>query len=210
MAYTPNIPAATDLFSASQPQIQGNFNAILASFDVNHVDFNAGTDNGKHKFISMPVQSPAPTFAAGEVGMYSFLNPTTGKNELYINKTNQITVTQIPATASILSVISAPAILSAGWTYLPSGILLKWAGNITANGQTSIVFPTGSTIPAFTNPNGCTTVFLQIADGGAGDVDEAIRLTAIANDGTGFSVYASPRTTTGAKAVTFTYLAIGY
>ena len=124
MAYQPNIPASTDLLSDSQSDIQGNFQAIQTLIDVNHYDF-ASANQGKHFAISMPAQasSPAIAFAAGEVGLYSYVNATTSQNELYINKTNQATVTQIPATASSLSITSAPVQGTAGWSYLPSGII---------------------------------------------------------------------------------------
>ena len=203
-SYLPNIPQSTDLLSNSQLALLNNFGAIQTLIDVDHVDFAKATA-GQHNQVSLVVQSPAPTFSAGQVGIYSFLNSITNQNELYINKTNQATIVQIPATASVLSVTSAPSALTAGWTYLPSGILLKWSANVTANGQQVITFPVAATTPAFTT---CMTVLVSIADGGAGDVDESIRLTAVTP--TNFSVYGSPRTTTGAKNVTFTYLAIGY
>lgn len=212
--YNGVIPQSTDLLSISQGQILNNFGAIQSLIDTDHVDFASGTATaGQHDRISFTVQTSPPAqnlpnranWVAGQVGMYSALNAVTNKNELYINKTNQATVTQIPATASVLSVTSAPAALSSGWTYLPSGILLKWAANVVANGQTVITFPVGANIPAFTT---CITVLVQIANGGAGDVNQAIRLTGV--NPTTFNVYGSNRTTTGATAVTFTYLAIGY
>lgn len=204
MAYITNIPGPNDLFSQSQPQILGNFTAIKTLIDVNHVDFDDATDQGKHKFISMPVQSPAPTFSAGEVGLYSFLSPITSKNELYINKTNQVTVTQIPATASILSVTSAPANDSNGWSYLPSGILIKW-GHSNANGLTATVFPVGANIPVF---NQVFSIQVTTAYGNSADGDGFCRLQAF--NTTQFSVYGSARTTVSNKSVNFQYLAIGY
>lgn len=209
MAYISNIPQSTDLFSASQPQILGNFGAIKTLIDINHVDFADATNQGKHNFVSFFPQSSTPTLNnTTDVIAYGMISSLTSQNEIFISKVNQATVTLIQSTASILSTTSAPAIFSSGWTYMPSGILLKWGANISANGVTVITFPTGSNIPAFTAPNGCQTVIAQIATGGTSDVDEAVRLTAVTN--TGFTVYGSARTTAGAKAITFTYLAIGY
>ncbi len=205
MTYDPNIPMATDLLSQSQSDIQSNFAAIKALIDINHATFG-NAQEGKHKYVELPVQTPSPpiAFAAGEVALYSFLNATTVQNELYINKTNQATVTQIPATASILSTNSNPGSNVAGWTYLPSGILLKW-GNGSANGLTAILYPVAGTIPVFTN---VMSVQITTAYGNAADGDGFVRLQNFSN--TGFSAYGSARTTVTNKAVQFQYLAIGY
>lgn len=146
MAYTPNIPDATDRPSDSQSLIQANFNSLDTAFAVNHEALNSANE-GKHKYISFPVQvtSPlTPPFVSGEVGMYSFLNAATAQNELYISKLNQATDTQIPFTASTLSVTSAPAANTSGWTYLPSGLLMKW-GYANGTGITNVLYD--ATVP---------------------------------------------------------------
>lgn len=202
MPYQQNIPQSTDLLSQSQGDILGNFQAIKTLVDVNHVTFDT-VNEGKHFKVSLPVQSPAPTFDVGEVGMYSFLSPITSKNELYINKLNQITTKQIPATASILSVTSAPGDNTAGWSYLPSGVLIKW-GHSTANGLTATNFPVAGNIPVFTN---VFTIMITTAYGNAADGDGFCRLQNF--NATQFFVYGSARTTVSDKAVNFQYLAIG-
>lgn len=209
MAFLPNRPQSTDQLSISQGNILNNFQilgAIAGNANVASASLNATSG---FNWIYLPAQGAKPpaaaSFPVGDIGLYASLNATTNKNELYINKRNQATTVQIPATASILSVNSAPAALSAGWTYLPSGILLKWDANVNCNGLTTITFPVGANIPAFTQ---CITVLVQVADGGAGDVNKAVRLSG-ANPTT-FNVYGSSRTNTGASAVIFTYLAIGY
>jgi hypothetical protein len=209
MPFLANIPLSTDQLSISQGNILNNFTILGAiAGNINAASAAVNATSG-FNWIYLPNNGATPpagsSFPAGDIALYASLNGTTNQNELYINKTNQATVVQIPATASILSANSAPAALSSGWTYLPSGILLKWAANQTANGLTVVNFPTGANIPAFTT---CITVIPQIANGGAGDANQAIRLTGV--NPTNFSVYGSPRTTTGASAVTFTYIAIGY
>lgn len=205
MAYDPNIPQATDLLSQSQSDIQSNFAALKVLIDINHETFG-NAQEGKHKYVELPVQTPSPpiAFAAGEVALYSFLNATTTKNELYINKTNQATVVQVPATASILSTNSNPGLNVAGWTYLPSGILMKW-GSGSANGNTAFTFPVAATIPVFTNVMSMQlcTAYSNIADG-----DGFVRLSTFTN--LGFTAFGSARTTVTTKAVMFQYLAIGY
>jgi hypothetical protein len=205
MPYNANIPQPGDQLSQSQSDLLNNFQALQTLIDINHIDF-ASPDQGKHKWVTFPVQSAAPpiAFNAGELGLYSFLNPTTNQNELYINKTNQVTVTQIPTTASILSVNSNPGLSVPGWTYLPSGILIKW-GSGTANGSTNAIFPVSANIPVFTNVMNMsvTTAYNNTSDG-----DGFVRLSSFTN--VGFNVYGSARTTVSTKSVLFQYMAIGY
>lgn len=210
MAYTSNIPQPTDLLSQSQPQILGNFQAIQTAFDIDHVSFNASGE-GKHKKISLPVQSPAPTFSAGDVGLYSFLSPVTAQNELYVNKLNQVTVTQIPATASILSVTSAPTNGASGWTYLPSGILVKWGtATVTSTLGTPnqvVTYPVAANIPAF---NQVFSVQLTVFQGTASDQNKYVYLQSMSATTT-FSAIAVARVTAASyTTATFNYLAIGY
>lgn len=206
MAYNPNIPQATDVLSQSQQDLLNNFTSIGNTFDVNHVDFNAGADAGKHIYVEFPAQpmSPPITFPAGEMVLYSFLSGVTSQNEIYVNKTNQATVVQIPLTASILSVASDPGNNVSGWTYLPSGILLMW-GNGTANGNTNITFPVAATVPTFTN---VMSVQLTTYANSTSDSNTFVRLSAFTN--TGFQCYGSARTSVSTSACAFQYLAIGY
>jgi len=210
MAYNSQIPQPTDLLSQSQPQLLGNFQAIQTLIDVDHVDFNT-PNQGKHFRVSLPVQSPAPTFTTGDVGMYSFLNPVTSQNELYINKINQVTTTQICATASILSTTSAPTNNSSGWTYLPSGILMKW-GNATITSTSgspvqTVTFPTASNIPVF---NQVFSVQLTTQTALSADPNVYVTLQGIAST-TGFGAIATSRTLAlDYVTATLQYLVIGY
>jgi hypothetical protein len=208
--YDPNIPQASTLLSVSQLDLLNNFGAIQALIDVNHVDFAAG-DAGKHKWVTLPLQGAHPPagsgFAAGELGLYNAAYALTTQNELFINKTNQATVVQVPSTASILSSNSAPAQNSAGWTLLPSGIVLRW-GNFTGfTGLATVTLSTSAANgPALTQ---ILTVQVTPYNTSAGDVNFAVRLSNIISP-TQFSVYISSRTTTGAALGGFQYLVIGY
>lgn len=208
MPYDPNSPAAAQLLSTSQPIIQGNFAILQNIFDINHVDYNSGTNAGKHIYVELPIAAGNPippiVFPAAEIVVYAATNAITTKNELYVNKTNQATVVQIPTTASILSTSSNPGQNVTGWTYLPSGILLKW-GQGSANGNTAFTFPVSATIPIFTN---VMSMQLCTAYSNAADGDGFARLSTYTN--LGFTAFGSARTTVTTKAVTFQYLAIGY
>lgn len=209
MAYLPNIPQATDQLSISQGNILNNFTILGAIAGNANPSSDSINSTAGFNWILLPSQGAIPpagsAFPAGTVALYSATNSTTSKNELYINKTNQATVTQIPVTASSLSITSAPALNTGGWTYLPSGMLLKF-GNGSANGNTAFTFAAlnpGS--PAFTQ---VLSIVLCTAYSNASDGDGFARLSSFTN--LGFNAFGSARTTVTTKAVLFQYLAIGY
>lgn len=204
-----SVPQAPQSLGQTQPLIQTNFSVIDAAFSINHVQYNDGSGNqGKHNLVDFPVQSVAPTFAATDTGLFNKVPaapfPLTTKQETFIHTQHFSGAQDIPMTASILST-STPTVFSSGWTYLPSGLILKWAANISCTGLQVVTFPAGGNIPAFTT---CLTVIPQIAQGGAGDTNLAVRLQGV--NPTNFTVYVSPRTTTGSATSNITYWAIGY
>lgn len=137
MPFLYNIPQATDQLSISQADILNNF-SILGAIAGNASNASSSLNAASgFNYINLPNNGSIPpvgsSFPAGNIALYASTNPTTSQNELYINKTNQATVVQIPATASSLSITSAPAQFTPGWTYLPSGLLLKWGSQANTN-----------------------------------------------------------------------------
>lgn len=198
--YNPNIPQPTDLPSQSQGQLLLNFGAISALIDVDHVDF-AAAGAGKHKKVTLPVQPGIPVFAAGDIGLFSTESATTGVNELYLyNVAGEST----PISASILSTDPAPANDSDGWTYLPSGLLIKW-GSGSVIGNQMIVFPVAADIPVFNQ-----VVSVQVSTQGAAPTDSNRFATLKTFTSLGITVYGSNRITTTPAQTEFQYLAIGY
>lgn len=189
--YNANIPQSTDLISASQNDIQTNFSEINTFVNVNHEAFNSA-NAGKHKFITFPVQSGAPAFLAGEIGLVNRASTFTGVNELFLTNSAGTTY-QLTA--------SLPA--ATGWAYLPSGLLVKW-GTLSVNGYDVFNFPTGATIPVFT---AVYTAQVTAALVSTSDADVYVRLSEVTT--TQIKVYGSPRTTTGPKAVSFNYWVVG-
>lgn len=202
MAYNENIPQATDKPKNSQSELLGNFAALKTSIELNHVGLN-DVATGKHKWATMPAQAatpPAGAFAAGEVGLYSYAGGATAKNELYINKTNQATVTQIPATASILSITSAPAANTHGWSMLPSGILIKWGFQIVTGADTV----TYDATVAF----GAVFSVVLTSSAGGGSNDHQVVITASGN--TDFDVKSTLNSNLSTDvATTMWYFAVG-
>lgn len=136
MPYSPNIPQAGDKLRNSQLDILNNFTAIGSGFALNHVDLNLA-NAGQHTHLTMPVQSAQPAVAASTLEVYDFLSPDTGFNELYVSKNaadvqSGKTLLNVPMTASVLQGAGA-SFGNAGWTYLPSGVLIQW-GVATSTG----------------------------------------------------------------------------
>lgn len=182
MPYQPNIPAATDILSQSQSDIQGNFQAIQTLIDVNHYDF-ASPLQGKHMFSSYPVQSGSPGTSATEVAVFSRTSTLTTEPELCV---------QFLSNGSVVEMTSAE-LTANGWTYLPSGVLLKWGGASAAGaGLNTLTYPTAATIPVFNN------VFIVLLQ-----ADTVATAYVTATTTTNFTVNAS-------AAGNWSYLALGY
>ena len=209
--FLPDIPQSTDQLSVSQGNILNNF-SILGAIAGNANPASASLNvTAGFNWIDLPNNGAIPpsgsAFPATDIGLYASVNSVTSQTELYINKTNQATVVQIPATASLLSITSAPASNNGMWTFLPSGILLK-SGNVTFSGG-GLVTITPSGGPAFTQI--LTVIVCPYNSTSTSDLNFAVRLVAITS-ATAFTVYISSRTATGAAvgACGLQFLAIGY
>lgn len=195
MPYNQNIPQATDQISDSQNDLLNNFQSIKTLIDVNHVTFD-DPNEGKHAFVEMPQQVAAPATALGEVGLYC-LASAYGANAptLVYRKENSGTAVEI-ASANLAN---------PGWTFLPSGLLLKWgaANAVAANGAGVVVYPAGAGIPAF----GTVYATYLMATGGN---NNSILYVDTTNNTTQVGYYSQARYV-GAPFVsyTFNYLTIG-
>ena len=182
MPYNANIPQPTDTFSTSQQQIQQNFQQINNAVNANHGGFTSNS-LGYHGLLSFNQVSSAPTFVAGDIGLYAILPqaplPQTGRTELIlVNEAGN----SIPLTAYGSG--------STGWAYLPSGILFKWGALTGLTGQATVNFPAGVNIPAFNN---VYSVQCCIVNGTDADVDYFVIVSAF----TALSItfFVTPRTT---------------
>ena len=127
MSYTANTPTASQLISQSQPIINANFQAL------------APWGNG---YGAYSLQSAAPSFSANTDYIYMLTYGTTATNELWLHKQTTAGLSEVPFTASKMS-NNAAASCDNGWTYLPSGLLLKW-GRVSANAATVAITPTAT------------------------------------------------------------------
>lgn len=129
MAWNPNVPQSTDALSQSQVDILGNFQALDALFN-----------DGVQNYVILPVQSTDPTTSSTEIALYSKVG-ITGSQDLFIRQVSSGAVIDMTASNQATT----------GWTYLPSGLILRWgAVGVTSTTQT-YTLPTGGGIPAFNN-----------------------------------------------------------
>ncbi len=197
--FLPNIPLATDQLSVSQANILNNFSilgAIAGNANPASTSLNA---TAGFNWIDLPNNGAIPpagsAFPATDIGLYASVNATTGRNELYINKTNPgPTVVQIPATAFFAAATS-------GWTYMPSGVLMVWGtGTIVAGGTITVNYNSVTGFPGFSTGATPTVSRLRAAIPPA---DAFVYLFSYNN--TSFVVDSS----TGNNNVAFTWTAIG-
>ena len=191
--YNNNIPQPTDPLSQSQSDILENFQEIYTLIGVNHVNFGA-VGEGKHNYVTMPVQGSTPVTAAGELALFSQTSAISGNPAMaWVQQSNGAVIEFTTAGNLVL-----------GWFRTPSGILVKW-GSASGTGLSIVTFPVidggGQTIPSFVNPP------LNIQFSIIGAVDGFV--TIVAANNLQFQVNCTARTTTSATSVNFYWMAIG-
>jgi hypothetical protein len=182
MAYNPAIPAANDLLSQSQQDIQQNFAAIQTLLGINHINFGA-VGEGKHLYLQLP-EHAAPVTAVNEAGFYANVGATSTVTELFFRRENN--GASIPMTERETG--GAP-----GWTFLPSGIMLQFG---TANVNNNTVVTLTRAMPT-------TLLFVLVSSKRVGAQTNVVSLE---------SIVASSRTVNNNptyEASDITYLAIG-
>lgn len=153
MSYTYNKPDAGDTISSSQSVIKDNFTAIKGLIDVNHLTFGDPSE-GKHKYVTMPIQTSLPTVSTTEWG---FFVASDGTNPQVYLRNNSSGVIDLTKDITLTSATKA----NPGWCMLPCGIIMKWGtGSITAGYSggsgtaTDLIYGTGiPTITTLLNAN---------------------------------------------------------
>lgn len=140
-----NVPLATQRINATQLPILNNWDALESIVGVNHVTFTGlVADFGKHNLVEMPQQPGAPAaFAANEMGLFTKNEALTSQSEMYVRRAPS---SDIPFTAA--SKVGTTVNVD-GWTYLPSGLLMRWGYRVISPGSAfTITYNPAS--PAFT------------------------------------------------------------
>ena len=185
MPWNPNIPLSTDKLSNSQPHLLGNFQAIDAGFNFNHVALNLA-DAGKHNLLTMPQQTFPQTVTGSDLLMYVGLEPVTATSQVYLKRSTDAG-NGVPFTAG------ASDNTTYGWAYLPSGAIMKW-GVFTFSG----ILPQTVTMqgPAYTS----ATSYSVTASSGFVECT----FTVLSVDGVSFAF-----TSSVASAEVYRFMAIG-
>ena len=139
------VPQSTDTLASTQQPILQNFTTINAAFLVDHVEY-ALANQGKHNQVTFPIHvGPVPANGAPvstEIYLFNQNTAPTNEPDIWLQAGAG---TPYPITGSDRS--------ATGWTFLPSGILLKW-GSITGTFPNGVwvpfLYPTSANIPAFT------------------------------------------------------------
>lgn len=166
MPYNPNIPQPTDAISDSQNDILDNFQSINTWVGVNHTGFDSPPNTGKHTVVEMPQQALATVTPVGEVAIECLASAYNA---------NGPELVYLPENGGARVEMTAGLKAANGWTFLPSGLLLKWGTfAVVAVGTATVLFPAGPTIPAYG-----TTIYnitFQDSNGSALDPNWAIVL----------------------------------
>jgi len=198
MAYT-DTPQGTQAINATQPLIRQNFVELQTTVSANHVAIGAA-NTGKHSKVDIINSATHPAVVGTDVLLYNFANVLTTQQELYVKRVGALATEGIPFTAK--------GGTTTGWSYLPSGLLIKWGYSLLATvaGEATYTFPVGATIPAFTAVYAVITTHANTA--APASINSAVTLRDFTT--LQFRVYCTQRTTTTAITnVPMYYLAIG-
>lgn len=123
------IPLSGQSLAQTRDGIRQNFIDLNRGFSVDHVTYNALTDEGKHNKVTLPVQVADPSTNTTEMAIYS--KEVSGTPQLFIRRANDGSVINF---TNIISGVT-------GETTLPSGIKLKWGRDVSdVNGIGIVTF----------------------------------------------------------------------
>lgn len=206
MAFKNNIPQSDHKLNRSQPELRANFLEIDNWVNQDHVGF--GTDQGKHQTVRFVDQTSAPTINNPETGFFNAQpdNIAGGlaiqKQEMHVRAQNESGFNDLPFTASSLST-TLPNNISEGWSYLPSGIIIKWGAFVAGNaGNNTHAYPTGADIPVFTK-----VYSLQVIPAPA--INDPVSAVIRNKSATDFEIFVFNTTTGNGATAPMEYIAIG-
>ena len=201
MAYNANIPQPTDTLNKSQGDLLANFQALQTLIDVNHYDFASG-NQGKHMFVSMPVQAADPSTAGNEMALYTKLAGSPLVPHMFIRQQTNGAV--VDFTGVNFVPVLPWSIGSQGSTTLPSGLILKWGSNTTpSSGSIGLL-----TVP-FSTPFTSIFVPFAVAANPAGVINNSVTARIYTYSNSQIQVETFFTTSGNHFPVTFSWFAIG-
>lgn len=125
LPYTVNVPLSNQRIDDTQENIQDNFEAIKDIFEVNHITFD-DPGFGFHDFISLidNLNNPISAVTSTELLIYNGNETRTEERQVYIRRSGRL---DVPFTAQLSNTQKGDKI--PGWSYLPSGLLLKYGNS---------------------------------------------------------------------------------
>ena len=159
MPWNSGIPQPAQTISETTTPIQDNFAAVQVWTNVDHVQIDGILlgNQGKHNKVTLMNQAAAPPFTpvvvpatgVSALGLYALdgplpvaSSPANATTQLYAHVVRRAAATyvtsEVPFSYSILTQVETPNNTFAnsviGYTYLPSGILMKWGvSNVNNN-----------------------------------------------------------------------------
>lgn len=142
MAYTINIPLATDIPAQSQPLMLDNCNEIAAALAIDHGAFNT-VEQGEHAKVSFVNGIPGAWPAGVTNGLYA-----TADGIFTHSAAGDFNITANIATAYATADFAGPVYA----TRLASGAIIKYGRvqKLNADGLKDLIFPVAANIPVFT------------------------------------------------------------
>lgn len=167
LSYFNDVPQPNAEPSDSQPMMLTNFASIQTLIEVNHETFGVN-DYGKHKFVTMPNQVASPDTGPNEGALWCAAS-SPGIADLFFRRQDNEPAINITRTNGV------------NYTYLPSGILVKWGQGSTSNyAGVGVNAPVVFTGPAFTG----VPIVLVTVVATANDIANANRTAVLANGST--------------------------
>lgn len=195
MAFQTNIPQSTDRKSKSQADMLGNFQALIS------------WGNGYGNFTTQA----KPVINITNISVWNNLNASTGRQELYLNRTGA--AADVSFTAYATAVVADPqGNHNEAYTQLPSGVIMKWGGISTTLLYTGasatinkITFKAAPGFPAYT----VAPHVMVTATRGVSAADPNMALYVSVKSATEFWVYCYARTAGAITNAPFQWTAIG-
>lgn len=103
MVYKPNIPIPSDPPIQSQPQITTNFGELDTQFGIEHTAFSSPVNNGKHKYITLPLAAGLPPLGTDIILAQASTFPA---GNPYLQCNNSVRVQSIPLIVTVTGAIA--------------------------------------------------------------------------------------------------------
>jgi hypothetical protein len=162
MAYTRNVPNSDQTKSASQPIIKNNFQIIYDIFEVNHVPYSSGSNQGKHKYVSAIDVGGVTPSGGLEEGVFFNDTENSRSNPYYGYDTGgswtgadatRCPLLPIKALGRLQADVGTPFIASESWnvdsvTFSAPGGAFKWVVTLQNPMPTAFYSPTFQVVSA--------------------------------------------------------------